>query len=259
MITRFSALSVVAALSLGGSLAAQVDSVPPKSVVTPVPVPFGVGEKLIYDVKFGPVKVGEGTMEVVDIVDVRGREAFHTRFRVKGGLAFYRVDDLLESWFDVETGNSLRFVQDTEHGGKTQERRFEIFPDRQMFQEGDKPEQPSVLDPLDEGAFLYFVRTMELEVGKTYTLARYYRPDRNPLTLKVLKREKIIVPAGRFDAIVIQPIINSPRGIFKKDSQAQVWLSDDKDRIMLQAKTRTAVGSLNLYLRSYQPTPPRSE
>ena len=53
-------------------------------------VPFDTGEKLTFDVRFGGIKVGTGRMEVVGMQDVRGREAWHTRFTVKGGIPFYR-------------------------------------------------------------------------------------------------------------------------------------------------------------------------
>lgn len=215
-------------------------------------VPFGVGERLQYDVRFGRLKVGEGSMEVLDVVTLRGQEAWHTRFRVRGGVPFYRVDDVLESWMSVRELHSLRFVQDLEEGGKTRERRYEIFPDRAVFREGDEPEQPSVADPLDDGSFLYFVRTIPLEEGQTYTFTRYFRPDRNPVVVRVLGREKITVPAGTFNAIVIQPVIRT-RGIFSEKGQARIWLSDDDSRIMLQMKSKTSIGSLNLFLRSHRP------
>lgn len=216
-------------------------------------VPFGVGEKLVYDVKFGPVKVGTGSMEVAKIDTVRGREVFHTTFRVKGGTFFYRVNDLLESWFDRETFASLRFRQDMEEGGRNRERTFEIFPDRQVFAEEGKAERPSVKEPLDDGSFLYFVRTVPLTVGNTYEFDRYFRPDRNPVRVRVLRREKITVPAGTFHTIVLQPIIKA-KGIFSENGQAEVWLADDSTRIMLQMKSKLSFGTLNLYLRSYRPT-----
>lgn len=212
-------------------------------------VPFNVGERLTYDVYFGPLRAGEGTMEVVAREPVRGIDAWHTRFRVRGGVPFYRVDDVLESWIGVECFHSLRHVQDFEEGGRVRERRFEIFPDRAMYRENDEPEALSVADPLDDGSFIYFIRTIELEVGKTYTFHRYFRPDRNPVIIRVLRRERVRVPAGTFNAIVIQPIIKS-RGIFSEDGEAQIWLSDDADRIMLQMKTKLKIGSLNLYLKS---------
>ncbi len=220
-------------------------------------IPFERGELLRYDVRFGKLRVGEGTMEVIDTEVIRGRDAWHTRFRIRGGIPFYRVDDLLESWIDRERFHSLRFVQDLEEGGRLRERRYEMYPERKAYQEGDDPEQPSVADPLDDGAFLYFVRTLPLEVGQVYRFDRYFRPDRNPVVVKVLGREVIEVPAGRFSTIVIQPVIKS-KGVFSERGEARIWLSDDARRIMVQMKTKTKIGSLNLYLTSARPAPPTS-
>jgi hypothetical protein len=215
-------------------------------------VPFGVGERADYDVKFGPLKVGSGSMQVSGIESVRGREAYRTSLKIKGGTFFYKVNDLFESWIDTRSLASLRFHQDQEEGGRDREKLFEIFPERQVYKENDKPEKPSVSQPLDDGSFLYFVRTVPLEVGQTYHFDRYFRPDRNPVTIKVLRKERIKVPAGEFDAVVVQPVIKT-KGIFSENGEAQVWLTDDDRRIMLQMKSKLSFGSLNLYLRSYRP------
>jgi len=50
---------------------------------------------------FGNLKVGTGSMEVRGMESVRGEAAYHTVFRVKGGTAFFKVDDLFESWFSI--------------------------------------------------------------------------------------------------------------------------------------------------------------
>jgi hypothetical protein len=221
---------------------------------TPLRVPFGVGEHLEYEVRFGKLKVGSGSMEVADRQEVRGRPTWHTVFQVRGGTFFYRVNDKYESWIDVQTGNSLRFRQDLQEGRRDVERNFEIFPERSVFVENGEPEQPSVRNPLDDGSFLYFLRTIPLAVGETYTFDRYFRPDRNPVTIKVLRKERVRVPAGEFDAIVVQPVIKT-KGIFSENGHAEVWLSDDESRIMLQMKSGLSFGSLNLYLKSYRPAP----
>ena len=220
-------------------------------------VPYGIGERLEYEVRFGKLRVGGGSMEVAGVEDVRGRETWHTVFTVKGGTFFYRVNDRYESWIDTRTGNSLRYLQDQHEGSRDVERNFEFFPERAVFTENGEPEQPSVPNPLDDGSFIYFLRTIPLNVGETYTFERYFRPDRNPVTIRVLRRERIRVPAGEFDAIVIQPVIKS-RGIFGESGHAEVWLSDDENHIMLQLKSGLKVGSLNLYLKSYRPAPKTS-
>jgi len=254
--TRSAVVTGVLAFATSAVLPAQVTAEGTAGAPAAVrSIPFGVGERLVYEVKFGALKVGQGTMEVLDTVTVRGLPAWHTRFRVRGGVPFYRVDDVLESWIDRVNFHSLRFVQDFDEGGRSRERRYEIFPERSVFQENDKAEEASVSDPLDDGSFLYFIRTIPLEVGQTYEFNRYFRPDRNPVVVKVLGRERVRVPAGTFETFVLQPVIKT-RGIFSENGQARIWLSADSSRIMVQMKSRTRIGSLNLYLQSIRATPP---
>jgi hypothetical protein len=215
--------------------------------------PFGVGERAEYEVRFGPLRVGTGTMEIGALDTLRGRPAYHSVMRVRGGTLFYKVDDRYESWWDTATLASYRHRQDLDEGRKERERLFEIFPDEGYYLRDNNAERlPTVARPLDDGSFFYFVRTLQLDVGRTYTFHRYFRPDRNPVVIRVVRREKVTVPAGTFDAIVIQPQIKT-RGIFGENGKAEIWLSNDNRRVMLQMQTRLKFGSLNLYLKSYQP------
>ena len=222
----------------------------PVAPAAPVAVPFAVGERLDYTVDFGPLTVGRASLVVGAMDTVRGIDAWHTIFTVKGGTFFYQVNDRMESWIDPQTFTSLRFHQDLREGGQHRDHSFEIFPNRKLFSEDGRAPQPSVRAPLDDASFLYFVRTVPLEIGHEYSFDRYFRPDRNPVRLIVLRRERITVPAGTFDAIVVRPIIKT-RGIFSENGQAEVWLSDDSSRMMLQWKSQLSFGSLNLYLRKY--------
>jgi hypothetical protein len=227
------------------------------STIKRAKVPFGPGERMEYDVKFGALRVGNAHMEVVALDNLRGRPAWHTAFWVQGGNFLYRVNDVYESWMDAETLSSLRFVQELEEGGKDIERRFEIYPERAVFiQTSKKPpkEEKSVSQPLDDGSFLYFIRTIPLEVGQTYDFNRYFRPDRNPVRIRVLRKERVRVPAGTFEAIVIQPVIKT-KGIFSENGHAEIWLTDDDRHLMVQLKSKLSFGSLNLYLKSYLPSP----
>lgn len=217
-------------------------------------VPWKVGERLDYEVRFGPIG-GKGYMEVLGIETVRGVPTYHTQFSVKGGIPLFRVNSVFESWMGVRNLASYRFVQDQDEGPNERERRYEIFPERQVYTEevkGGGEERPSVANPLDDGSFLYFLRTVPLEVGKTYVFNNYFRPDRNPVTIRVLRREQVKVPAGTFEAIVLQPSIKT-KGIFSEGGRAEVWLSDDENRIMLQMKSKLSIGTLTLKLKNFRP------
>jgi hypothetical protein len=218
------------------------------------PHPFAPGERMTYNVQFSGLKVGSGVMEVQGIESVRGREAYHTVFRFRGSIIGFKVNDVFESWFATDDLSSLRFHKEQDEGPKESSDRYEIYPERATYDDllDRKGEQRSVSNPLDDGSFLYFVRTVPLAAGQTYQFNRYFKPDRNPVAIRVLRRERVKVPAGTFDAVVVRPIINA-KGIFSEGGQAEVWLSDDERRIVLQVKTRLSIGSLNLFLSKYEP------
>jgi hypothetical protein len=239
------------ALLLPHAMVAAQSQTGSATVTGRAPVPFGVGERLDYEAKLSGIRVGNGWMEVSKMDSIRGREAWHTSFGIKGGLAFYRVNDRYESWFDTHSLASLRYHQQIDEGSYERESKFEIYPDRRVFVDAKGQEQPTSEDPLDDGSFLYFLRTIPLEVGKEYTFDRYFRVDRNPVRIKVLRKERVSVPAGTFDAVVVQPIIKT-KGIFSENGRAEVWLSDDEHRIMLQMKSRFSRFSLNLFLKSFR-------
>ena len=223
-------------------------------------VPFGAGEKSTFEVKFGSIRVGSGSLEVLGVESVRGRDTWHTSFQVQGGTFFYRVNDVYESWIDTRTLNSLLFLRQIEEGARERAQNFEIMPEKGVYIERTRQANTThrtVVDPLDEGAFLYFVRTVPLKVGETYDFNRYFIPDRNPVRVTVLRKERITVPAGSFNAIVVKPIIKT-KGIFSEKGQAEVWLSDDSTRMLLQVKSKLSFGSLNLYLKSYTPAKTRN-
>jgi hypothetical protein len=215
----------------------------------PAPVPWAVGEFLEYDVKFGAITAGSGRMQVVGLESLRGRPTWHLRFNVSGGIRYlYRVNDSYDSWLDVESLHSLRFIQELSEGNRNRMRIYDIFPDRVSYLEHGKEERPSVPEPLDDASFFFFIRSIPLEVGKEYEFNRYFDPRSNPVIIRVLRKEHIQVPAGGFDAIVLQPIIKTS-GIFSEGGRAEIWLSDDQRRLLLQMKSKLPFGSLNLYLK----------
>lgn len=237
---------------LPAELAAQNEAVRdttlPVAAATRPRTPWVTGEFLEYTLKFGVISAGSGRMQVVGRDTVRGRDTWRLKFDFSGGIPFARVNDVFESWVDVETLNSLRFEQRLSELGKKRNRTYQIFPDRAMFQLNEEPEKPSVPNPLDDAAFFYFIRTIPLEVGQSYDFNRYFNPKANPVTIRVLRKESVQVPAGKFDAIVIQPMIKT-NGIFSEGGHAELWLSDDDRRFLIQMKSKLAFGSLNLYLR----------
>src|ERR1043165_3103868 len=238
------------------SLSTAVAAVHPRPVARgpwPAPAsprPFRVGGRLTDQAKLNFLNAGSATMSVEGIERVRGRTVYHTIFDVHGKVLLFKVKDHYESWFDTTDLSSLRMVMDIEQGSYEQHRSYEFYPERSVYVRNGE-EEPGVSQPLDEGSFLYFLRTIPLEVGRTYEFKRYYHLDRNPVIIKVVGREHIKVPAGEFDAIVVQPTIKS-KGLFSENGKALVWFSDDSSRRILRLKSGLSFGTLSLELKSVE-------
>src|SRR5687767_3563173 len=130
-------------------------------------VPFTVGEELTYRATFGKIRAGTARMRVDCIEVVRGRPAYHLVFTIDGGIPFFRVHDRYESWVDVETLSSLRHHQQVSEGRYRRTTTYEIYPERAAYQKNDDSLVASVSNPLDDGSFIYAVRTAAVKVGET--------------------------------------------------------------------------------------------
>ncbi|HEY3220228.1 MAG TPA: DUF3108 domain-containing protein [Gemmatimonadales bacterium] len=238
------------ALLAGSRLAAQ-DSVAPVSHGCPA-VPFPVGERLSFSAKYGIFNVGSAAMEVMGIDTVQRAETVHLRFRISGGALWYHLDQTIESWVGRHDFRSRRFSSVQDERDRHRERRYEIFPDSGFYrEEGRDTTFATVLEPLDDAAFLYWIRTVPLEVGKKYEYARYFRPDRNPVIIEVLGRERVSVAGKKWRAIVVRPKIPQGRGIFAEKSETRIWLSDDPQRLVLAIQSNFSFGQVTLKLKDY--------
>lgn len=212
--------------------------------------PFAVGEKLSYSAKLGMLTLGSGTLEVAGLDTVRGVESFRLRFRLRGKTAFYSLDDVLESWVGTTDLISRRFVQDFNENDKPRHREYEIYPDSGFFRQvGLDTTFATAAEPLDDAGFFYFVRVTPLEVGKKYTYDRYFRKEKNPVTIAVTKRERMELPDGsRVPCLVLHPIIDT-KGLFSKRSDTRIWLTDDERRLPVQIRTKFPFGTITLRLK----------
>jgi hypothetical protein len=86
-------------------------------------------------------------------------------------------------------------------------------------------------------------------VGKTYSYDRYFRKEKNPVTIEVTKREKMELPDGReVDCLVLHPVIDT-KGMFSKRSDTQIWLTDDARRLPVQIRSKFPFGTITLRMK----------
>jgi hypothetical protein len=213
------------------------------------PWPWVLGERLEYQVKWSFLNVGRARLEVLGIDTVRGEPCWHVQFVFHGSVLGYSLDDSLQSWFGVHDLVSRRFHQDNDENGRKHARHYEIFADRHTWIRNDADSGRSVNEPLDEASFFFYARTRALDPGENIVLHRYFQREHNPVTIQVIQRQTINVPAGRFAAIAVRPIFQSG-GIFGQGGKALIWFSDDPSHTPLRIRTSLPIGTLDMSLRA---------
>tara|TARA_B100000686_G_scaffold79779_1_gene86027 strand:+ start:2868 stop:3698 length:831 start_codon:yes stop_codon:yes gene_type:complete len=217
-------------------------------------VPFGPGERLTYNVKIGIINSGSAHMEVLGIDSIREEPSYHLEMSLKGRLLFgaVQVNDHYQSWLGTRSVSSHRYISDVNQLTYSRYRNFEFRPEEMSWEEtesGDMGRLATAL-PLDDISFLYFVRTLPLEIGQTYTLPRYFKKEGNPVVIKVEGKKVVEVPAGTFNTIVVRPIIKT-RGLFSEGGEAELYLTDDDNKHLVYLRSKIPiVGSVTLHLES---------
>jgi len=219
------------------------------------PAPFGPGEHLVYKVKVGVLNAGEGYMSVVGVEEHDENPVYRVEMSIRGGIGPLKVNDHYQTWFDVSTLQTWRYVRDIDQVGYKSYRHWEFFPDRMRWERQDNDEAGDLGSalPLDEIAFIYYLRTLPLEVGRSYTLNRYFKPDGNPVVIRVLRKDRRETEGVWYNTIVIAPEISTD-GLFSQGGNAEIHVTDDERRIPVYVKSNIPnfPGSLTLHLRSIQ-------
>ena len=215
---------------------------------------IAVGERASYQLRLAGKSVGTGSLEVLGTERVDGHNTLRARLQVAGGFLFAKVNDRFESWIDPERLFSRRFVQDQHELTSRRYRDYLLAPEAKTYRQVDNGEQGvlSTDEPLDDVSFLFYARTLPLRVGDVDTIPRYFKQGRDVI-LRVLRKERVTVPAGTFETIVVQPTITNAGGLFGQGGQAEVYFSDDATRTLVMLKSRVpVVGSLSLHLTAFR-------
>ena len=224
----------------------------------PPEVPWTVGERLRYNLKAGIFSVGDAWLSVERVDSIRGVPSYHFSLGIDGSMLFgsVQIHDRYYSWMDVRRLSSRRYIRVIDQPGYDGYREFEIYPEERRWARTDEFDDKTGVSlsdaPLDEIAFIQFIRTLPLEVGAEYTFDSYFKEDGNPVTVRVLRRERKEVPAGTFNTIVVQPIIRTS-GMFDEGGEAELYFSDDEHRYLVYLRTNMpGFRSMTLHLESIE-------
>lgn len=214
---------------------------------------FGVGELLQFDIGYGFINAGTATMEVADLIEYEGRPAYRllsTATSNKFFSSFYPVRDRVESIFDAVGLFSWHFDKELREG-KYRARRvysFDQVAHKTVYKDDTLEVAAYVQDALSA---MYYIRTLDIKVGKSFFVDSFVDGRHFNMEVKVHRKESIKTKAGKFDCLVVEPIMQSS-GVFKHEGKLTVWMTDDRIHLPVLMKSKVLVGSISVELTRYQ-------
>ncbi|MFN3396765.1 MAG: DUF3108 domain-containing protein [Thermodesulfovibrionales bacterium] len=216
---------------------------------------FNIPERLIYDLTWTGIKAGEATLEIKN--DGDHLLIVSTARSAKWVSVFYKVDDRVESRLlkgnhNSLLGHSVNYrlkIREGKHR-KNKEVVFDATNSKALYIDylGNERKEIDVPFPIfDPLSSFYYLRDINLEVGRPVYVTIFDSKKVWNVEVQVLRREKIHVPAGEFDTIVIKPLLKS-EGIFYRKGDILIWLTDDEKRIPVKLQTKVKIGSINANL-----------
>jgi hypothetical protein len=207
-------------------------------------------------VNYGFVTAGLATMEIPKMKRISGRDAYHVFFEVNSVPSFnwmFKVRDRYETYIDKEGIFPWRFEQHIREGNYSRD--FAAFFDqRKNIVKTSKGEYETPDFIHDIVSAFYFARTLdysEYKINDRMHLQNFYKDKIYDLDVKFLGKETVEVPAGKFDCVIIEPLVKEG-GLFKHDGNIIIWLSDDDLKVPIKVRTKIIIGYVEAVLTGYE-------
>lgn len=225
--------------------------------------PKWFGEELKFDISWSFVTAGKAQLNSSRFVEADGKkmyllEAYAQSYPVIDTV--FKVRDINMSWIAEDVSRSTGYWQSVKEGSYARDEWLIFNYDTNTYtihkkdKKGRLEHKPHTFEGsavVDMLSSLYFVRNQELPLKGEVYFDIVNRGDQYPLKVRVLGKEKVKVKAGKFDCILVEPMI-SGEGIFvSKGKSLKVWLTDDEYKMPVKMAVEVFIGSVKAELTEY--------
>ncbi len=247
---------VLGFILLGSPLVAASLSLPSLPAAAPS---FFFGERLVYDISWAGLNVGEGVLESETGERLDGRDVFHVSSTATSNTllsVIFPIKDRIESIIDANGLYPYKITVDQRHGLRRRYKEIRFDQDGHtalMLSKGresrfDVP--PRVQDILSS---LYYFRTFpQLENGTSVFIDVHESKKNWKLEIKILGRETLKTALGTIPTVKVKAIVLF-EGLLWNKGDLTLWLTDDARRIPVMMNGKIVIGSITATLSRVEP------
>lgn len=210
-------------------------------------VQFQVGERLEYEVRYGPLKVGSLELRVEGVTTLAGEECYHLSGRLRSNpdlRLLFRVDNRLEAWARKADLVTLRSIKDISETGYRNRVVVDFDYKAGLIRYGDGLDLPLVEEARDFLTIIYYLRTLPLELGREFPILNH-EGRRTYQAWAVVVDTPLVMnfPCFRVDSRV------DPGEVSREFKRFSVWVSQDVKRLPVAIRTSFGLGHLTAILK----------
>lgn len=223
-------------------------------------LPFKVGEKLEYNIRYGLIKAGEATLQVQKYTRRRGSSVYHMvgTGRTTGVTDWvFPTRDRYETYLDTSSLYPVEFIRDVDEDGYIIKRHILFDQDEKTARDLERDDD-SVFsfenNMQDIFSAFYFARSMNvegIEYGDIIGIDVFLDHEHFPFKLKFMGTQTVELDDFSINCMKFMPVVQEGR-VFKDEETMTIWVSNDKNRIPVRLESELRVGSVKVDLTSYQ-------
>ena len=214
--------------------------------------PFRPGEKLHYVLKYGIIPAGSATLEVHEMDKIDDVKAYHFVLTARSNSfidMFFKVRDRIDSYADADMNHSLYYRKDQKEGKTRRDIKVTFDWDKNKSTYINFNTEPKIIDLLpgtfDPLSVFYYSRLLDLNEKEEFEHPVTDGEKNLMGVLRIIGKETIKVPAGKYETVVLEPDLKNMEGVFSKKQRAKIklWVTNDERRLLVQMESEAIVGS----------------
>jgi len=220
---------------------------------------FFRGERLVYDISWSGIIVGEGVLQSETGEPLNGRDVFRISSTARSNRVLsylFPVKDRIESIVDATGLYPYKITIDQKHGPRQRYREIQFDQDSHtalLLSKGKESRYevpPKVQDILSS---LYYLRTFShLENGTSVFIDVHESKKNWKLEIKILGRERLDTVLGTIPTVKVRALVQY-EGVLLNKGDLYIWLTDDPRHIPVMMNGKVVIGSITATLTQVEP------
>ena len=219
-------------------------------------LPFKAGENSMFNISFRGIKVGTAELKIEKQTYLDDISSFHIIGMGKTSLFFdwfFKVRDLYETFLDTLEVRPLKFIRDINEGGFKKNQKYIFKHDEGLvfFNDTSYLIYPNSQDMLSA---LFYARTFDKDTlykDQSFFVPIFMDEENYFLEILYIKNEFVNTNFGKINCMVFKPKMQEGR-VFEDGEQMKVWISDDKNRLLIKVETQIWAGKIEALIEKCQ-------